>query len=211
MLDNRPAVIFVGETIPFAIQQIQQDQNGNVTVAIEENDRSPINIGFTLYITPHVVPGTDEINLSIIPKVSTLSGTSSSIAGFERFAFSAPGSQTESFIDLPRESAQTVVTYMRVRDGQTAVIGGLQTERRSKVKTSIPILAGIPLMGRLFSWNKDQSEIESLMILITPRILTNAENEQAFFKGRINKRRQSDFFQDDKLGPAIKPPAGADN
>ena len=51
MLDNRPAVIFVGETIPFAIQQIQQDQNGNVTVAIEENDRSPINIGFTLYIT----------------------------------------------------------------------------------------------------------------------------------------------------------------
>ncbi|MEC7922512.1 MAG: type II and III secretion system protein, partial [Planctomycetota bacterium] len=211
MLDNRPAVIFVGETIPFAIQQIQQDQNGNVTVAIEENDRSPINIGFTLYITPHVVPGTDEINLSIIPKVSTLSGTSSSIAGFERFAFSAPGSQTESFIDLPRESAQTVVTYMRVRDGQTAVIGGLQTERRSKIKTSIPILAGIPLMGRLFSWNKDQSEIESLMILITPRILTDAENEKKFFQGRISKHREADFFLNEKSAPGSKPPAGADN
>ena len=211
MLDNRPAVIFVGETIPFAIQQIQQDQNGNVTVAIEENDRSPINIGFTLYITPHVVPGTDEINLSIIPKVSTLSGTSSSIAGFERFAFSAPGSQTESFIDLPRESAQTVVTYMRVRDGQTAVIGGLQTERRSKVKTSIPILAGIPLMGRLFSWNKDQAEIESLMILITPRILTDAKNEKEFFRSRINKHRESDFFLNEKSVPDSKPPAGADN
>ncbi len=211
MLDNHPAVIFVGETIPFAIQQIQQDQNGNVTVAIEENDRSPINIGFTLYITPHVVPGTDEINLSIIPKVSTLSGTSSSIAGFERFAFSAPGSQTESFIDLPRESAQTVVTYMRVRDGQTAVIGGLQTERRSKVKTSIPILAGIPLVGRLFSWNKDQAEIESLMILITPRILTDAKNEKEFFRSRINKHREADFFLNDKSVLDTKPPAGADN
>ena len=199
MLDNRPAVIFVGETIPFAIQQVQQDQNGNVTVAIEENDRSPINIGFTLYITPHVVPGTDQINLSIIPKVSTLSGSSSSIAGFERFAFSAPGSQTESFIDLPRESAQTVVTYMRVRDGQTAVIGGLQTEKRSNVKTSIPILAGIPLMGRLFSWNKEQAEVESLLIMITPRILNNSEQEEKFFRDRINKHREEDFFHKDAL------------
>ncbi|MFP6633460.1 MAG: secretin N-terminal domain-containing protein [Planctomycetota bacterium] len=211
MLDNRPAVIFVGETIPFAIQQIQQDQNGNVTVAIEENDRSPINIGFTLYITPHVVPGTDEINLSIIPKVSTLSGSSSSIAGFERFAFSAPGSQTESFIDLPRESAQTVVTYMRVRDGQTAVIGGLQTEKRSNVKTSIPILAGIPLMGRLFSWNKEQAEVESLLIMITPRILNNSEQEEKFFRDRINKHREEDFFRKDALEGGRVPAETKDN
>lgn len=211
MLDNRPAVIFVGETIPFAIQQIQQDQNGNVTVAIEENDRSPINIGFTLYITPHVVPGTDEINLSIIPKVSTLSGSSSSIAGFERFAFSAPGSQTESFIDLPRESAQTVVTYMRVRDGQTAVIGGLQTEKRSNVKTSIPILAGIPLMGRLFSWNKEQAEVESLLIMITPRILNNSEQEEKFFRDRINKHREEDFFRKDALKGGRVPEETKDN
>ena len=211
MLDNRPAVIFVGETIPFAIQQIQQDQNGNVTVAIEENDRSPINIGFTLYITPHVVPGTDEINLSIIPKVSTLSGSSSSIAGFERFAFSAPGSQTESFIDLPRESAQTVVTYMRVRDGQTAIIGGLQTEKRSNVKTSIPILAGIPLMGRLFSWNKEQAEVESLLIMITPRILNNSEQEEKFFRDRINKHREEDFFHKDALEGGRVPEETKDN
>ncbi|MBL05004.1 MAG: hypothetical protein CMJ99_05140 [Planctomycetes bacterium] len=204
MLDNRPAVIFVGETIPFAIQQIQQDQNGNVTVAIEENDRSPINIGFTLYITPHVVPGTDEINLSIIPKVSALSGTSSTIAGFERFAFSSPGSQTESFIDLPRESAQTVVTYMRVRDGQTAVIGGLQTEKRSHVKTSIPILAGIPLMGKLFSWSKEQAEVESLLIMITPRILNNPDKEGEFFRERIKKHREENFFREDGLGGRSK-------
>ena len=204
MLDNHPAVIFVGETIPFAIQQIQQDQNGNVTVAIEENDRSPINIGFTLYITPHVVPGTDEINLSIIPKVSALSGTSSTISGFERFAFSSPGSQTESFIDLPRESAQTVVTYMRVRDGQTAVIGGLQTEKRSHIKTSIPILAGIPLVGKLFSWSKEQAEVESLLIMITPRILNNPDKEGEFFRERIKKHREENFFREDGLGGRSK-------
>ena len=100
---------------------------------------------------------------------------------------------------------------MRVRDGQTAVIGGLQPARRSKVKTSIPILAGIPLLGRLFSWNKDQAEIEALMILITPRILTDAKNEREFFQGRINKHRESDFFLNDKPAPAIEPQAGADN
>src|SRR5690606_22700791 len=107
MLNNKPAVIFVGETVPYAVQKIEQDQNGNVTVAIDENEKSPINVGFTLYLVPHVVPGTDEINLSVIPRVSTLSGTTSSIPGFERFQFQQQGSQTFAFIDLPRVSAQT--------------------------------------------------------------------------------------------------------
>jgi len=88
---------------------------------------------------------------------------------------------------------------MRVRDGQTAVIGGLQTEKRSNVKTSIPILAGIPLMGRLFSWNKERAEIESLLIMITPRILNNSEQEGKFFRDRINKHREEDFFRKDGL------------
>ncbi|MCS5627552.1 MAG: type II and III secretion system protein, partial [Planctomycetes bacterium] len=127
------------------------------------------------------------------------------------FAFSAPGSQTESFIDLPRESAQTVVTYMRVRDGQTAVIGGLQTEKRSHVKTSIPILAGIPLMGRLFSWNKERAEIESLLIMITPRILNNSEQEGKFFRDRINKHREEDFFRKDGLEGGRTPQETKDN
>ncbi len=194
MVNNRPAVIFVGETVPYAVQEIQQDQNGNITVGIEENENSPVNVGFTLYLTPHVVPGTDQIDLSVIPRVSTLSGTTSTIAGFDRFSFSAAGSATETFIDLPRTSSQSVVTYMRVQDGQTAVIGGLQTERRTEIQTQIPLLSSVPILGNLFTWKRKQTNVESLMILITPRILKNTTQERAVFDSAIEKHKKADYF-----------------
>ena len=194
VVDNKAATIFVGETVPFAVQRVQQDQNGNLTVAIDENKRSPINVGFTLYLTPHVVPGTDMINLNVIPKVSRLSGTSSSIAGFERFQFQDAGGQTSSFIDLPREAAQTVVTYLRVRDGHTAVIGGLQTEQKTEIETRIPLLSSIPILGNLFTWKRKQNEVSSLIILITPHILKDASEEDRQFRKIRERHQKKDYF-----------------
>ena len=194
MLDNKAAVIFVGETIPFAVQKIEQDQNGNITVAIDENERSPINVGFTLYLVPHVIQGTDMINLSVIPNVSSLSGTTSSIEGFERFEFQEEGGQTRAFIDLPRESSQGVVTYLRVESGHTAVIGGLQTERRVEIETRVPLLSSIPLLGNLFTWKRKQNNIESLVILITPHILKSREAEDFIFQKAVKKHQKADYF-----------------
>lgn len=194
MVDDRSAVIFVGETIPFAVQEVKQDQNGNVTVAIDENERSPINVGFTLYLTPHVIPGTDEVNLSVIPKVSSLSGTTSTIQGFERFRFAEPGGQTEAYIDLPRETAQSVVTYLRVDDGHTAVIGGLQTEKRQEIETRVPLLSSIPILGNLFTWKRRQSNVESLLILITPHILKSREEEDHIYQRAIERHKKADYF-----------------
>jgi len=194
MVDNRAATIFVGETVPFAVQRVQQDQNGNITVAIDENKRSPINVGFTLYLTPHVIPGTDMINLNVIPKVSRLSGTSSSIQGFERFQFQDAGGQTNSFIDLPREASQTVVTYLRIRDGHTAVIGGLQTEQKTEIETRIPFLSSIPILGNLFTWKRKQNDISSLIILVTPHILDSPNEEDKHYEKMLKKHKEKDFF-----------------
>jgi type IV pilus assembly protein PilQ len=194
MVDNKPATIFVGETVPFAVQQVQQDQNGNVTVALDENKRSPINVGFTLYLTPHVIPETDTIDLSVIPKVSTLTGTSSPIPGFERFQFVEADGATESFIDLPREGNQTVVTYLRVQDGHTAVIGGLQTERKTEIETKIPFLSSIPVLGNLFTWRRKQNTVNSLIILITPRLLKNVGDEDVQTRRSLEKHQKKDWF-----------------
>ena len=202
MLDNKPAVIFVGETIPFAVQEVKQDQNGNVTVSIDENERSPINVGFTLYIVPHVIPGTGMINLSVIPKVSTLSGTTSGIEGFERFEFNQVGGETQAFIDLPRESSQSVVTYLRVEDGHTAVIGGLQTERRTEIETSVPLLSSIPILGNLFTWKRRQANVESLLILITPHVLKSREVENDVFKRAQENHQKADYFYQQYEKPA---------
>ncbi len=194
-LDNYPSTIFVGEEVPFAVQSVQQDQNGNVTVSIDENDRSPVNVGFTLYVSPHVIPGTDMIYMNVIPKVSTLVGNTSDIPGFDRFRFSDPGSGNSAYIDLPRESSQTVVTYLRVKDGQTAVIGGLHTERRVEIESRIPLLSDIPYLGELFKWRRRQANVDHLLILVTPRILKSDEVSDEIYKNALRESERWDYFE----------------
>jgi type IV pilus assembly protein PilQ len=186
-MDGKSATIFVGESIPFAEQAVSYDQNGNVTVSLKENQRSPVSVGFTLYLTPHVVPGTDEVDLSVIPKISTLTGKSSPLDGFDRFNFG------ETYIDLPRESAQTVVTSMRVQQSHTAVIGGLQTESRTSVRTRVPLLSSIPILGHLFTYTKDNNRIQSILILISPTIIQNSDQGGKITQDAVDRLNKVDY------------------
>ncbi|MGQ9589548.1 MAG: type II secretion system protein GspD [Planctomycetota bacterium] len=194
VLDNKPATIFVGDEVPFAVQKVQQDQNGNTTVSIEENERSPINVGFTLYLIPHVVPNTDMINLTVVPKVSDLSGTTSPIVGFERFSFEEGSGGSKNTIDLPRQSLQTVVTYLRVHAGHTAVIGGLRTERKSEIETKVPILSDIPVVGNIFTWKRKDSRLESIIILVTPYLLRSPGESDVRFQEALKRHQERDYF-----------------
>jgi type IV pilus assembly protein PilQ len=195
MVNNQPATIFVGDEVPFAVQNVRQDQNGNVTASLDENKRSPINVGFILYLTPHYIPGTDMIDLSVIPKVSRLSGqTSPDIPGFDRFSFAQQGSQTASIIDLPRVASQTVVTYLRVQNGHTAVIGGLNTERRLERVAKVPLLSNIPILGNLFTWKRKENSIQSLIILITPHLLKSTEQTDRQFQKAQDRNKEKDYF-----------------
>ncbi|MGA1779166.1 MAG: type II secretion system protein GspD [Planctomycetota bacterium] len=195
-LDNYPSTIFVGESVPFAVQKVSQDQNGNVTVSIDENDRSPVNVGFTLYIEPHVIAGTDTIHLNVIPKVSSLVGTTSAIQGFDRFSFTDQTGSNSAYIDLPREASQTVVTYLKVEDGHTAVIGGLHTEREFEIQSGIPLLGDIPFLGHLFKWQRQQRDVEHLMILITPRIVRSTAVADQLYERALEEAARYDYFSD---------------
>ena len=120
--------------------------------------------------------------------------TTSTIAGFDRFEFQQQGGETQSFLDLPRESSQGVVTNLRVQDGHTAIIGGLQTERRHEIETRVPLLSSIPLLGNLFTWKRKQANVESLLIMITPRILKSRDQELDTFRRALSKQQAADWF-----------------
>lgn len=185
-LDNQSAVIFVGDNIPFASTSNNNDVNGNVQQSVQAGDGSPISVGFSLFVEPHVVPETNKIILTIIPRVNSLSGTTSPIAGFERFSFSA-----NTFIDLPRTSEQAIVTRILIEDGQTAVIGGLLSETETIREIGIPILSDIPLIGPLFINKVNQKETRNLVIFVTPTIVRGREQGRSLFKEI--KERQENF------------------
>jgi type IV pilus assembly protein PilQ len=84
---------------------------------------------------------------------------------------------------LPTLSSRRASTTVRVKDGETIVIGGLTQQQDYWSNRKIPILGDLPLIGFLGRSRSKNSTKSDLVILITPRILTesghlpNAEEE----------------------------------
>ncbi|MFH1129851.1 MAG: type IV pilus secretin PilQ [Pseudomonadota bacterium] len=67
-------------------------------------------------------------------------------------------------------------TQMLVKDGDTAVIGGIYTTRDGRGWTKVPWLSEIPVLGWLFKTRKDSSDREEVLVFITPRIINRAQS-----------------------------------
>jgi general secretion pathway protein D len=58
-----------------------------------------------------------------------------------------------------------------VKNGETAVIGGLIRSNDSYFKTGVPVLRSLPLFGSLFGSNSRANEQRELLIFVTPKIV----------------------------------------
>lgn len=62
-------------------------------------------------------------------------------------------------------------TEMMIKDGDTAVIGGIYTRSTSRNWSKVPWFAEIPIIGWLFKKRKESDERSEVLIFITPRII----------------------------------------
>ncbi len=195
-VNHQEATIFVGENIPYAEQQATVDPNGNPpTVTLSQGQGSPVSVGFHLFITPHVIPDTDKIMLTIIPKFNFLSGPQN---GFRVFTVGAQGSS----ITLPQTQEQIVVTNLLLSDGKTAVIGGLLSETKTEHVSKVPLLSSIPILGSLFTYKSYDTRTENLMIFITPTIIRNTEQLTVVSRRKIIDFAKLEYFTAKKEGRA---------
>lgn len=109
-----------------------------------------IEAGISLKITPWV-GANGEITADILPEISSVTGVT-----------------PDGLPELNRRRASTTI---RVRDGDTIVIGGLKQQEVSKTVSKVPVLGDLPLVGGLFRNTKKTNRDSELLILITPRIL----------------------------------------
>jgi type IV pilus assembly protein PilQ len=65
-----------------------------------------------------------------------------------------------------------------VNDGETAVIGGLTVTEVTNSRSGIPLLSGLPIIGKLFSFSKTEENRRDLIILVTPRIIDDGASPQ---------------------------------
>ena len=110
-----------------------------------------IKTGIQLDVTPQITPN-DYIKLVIQANESE--------ADFSRTVDGIPAI-------LDNVATTTVI----LKDGETAVIGGLIKSKNSLKKKSVPGFSKIPLFGGLFRSNEKANANNELMVFITPRIL----------------------------------------
>jgi len=190
-LDHQTATIFVGEAVRYAQARVEQGQAGGLLLALEEGDESPVNVGFQLLATPHIVPGTDKVMMEVIPQRTALTGTGQSAiapAGFDIFTVGGGTDAGAGQIALPRVSSSTLATTVLLRSGQTAVLGGLKTKSESETVTKLPLLGDIPVLGYLFKGRSKQDTTTTLLVFITPQLIRSAEDMEQSMQRALEER-----------------------
>ena len=73
--------------------------------------------------------------------------------------------------DVDRFTKQVVTTTLRVKDGETVVLGGLTSQESNQSQQGVPLLMDIPLIGELFKQRTNESTDKELLVVITADIL----------------------------------------
>lgn len=80
-------------------------------------------------------------------------------------------------IQLPVFAFTTVTTTVSVPDGGTVLLGGIKRLKEGRDERGIPILSKVPYINRLFKNVAIGREAQSLMMMVTPRIIIQEEEE----------------------------------
>jgi general secretion pathway protein D len=80
-------------------------------------------------------------------------------------------------VQLPTFIYTTVSTTVSVPDGGTVLLGGIKRLSEGRVERGVPMLSKMPYINRLFKNVGIGRETESLMMMVTPRIIIQEEEE----------------------------------
>ncbi len=154
VMDNRTARILVGEETPVRVldagAQVQADSRlgspGGLPVATVDY----IETGVILEVAPRITDGGD-ILLDLSAERS-----------------SADLAPSDVGLTFRKQRAESQVL---LKDGETVVIGGLTVSEMGEVRSGIPLLMNLPLVGRLFVTGRKYSVERDLLIMVTPTIV----------------------------------------
>jgi len=146
-INGREANIKLVDIVPYILSS--GGVGGQVQVQREE-------VGIKLNILPTV--NTDGfITVKVEPEVSTI------------FEFIGPDN------NIPRVKSRTSSTTIRVKDGESIIIGGLLSNDKKRTVYKFPLLHKIPYLGeKIFTSNNVVERKTDLIVQITPKIVVDA-------------------------------------
>ncbi|WP_161625525.1 secretin N-terminal domain-containing protein [Sporomusa ovata] len=142
VLDGQTAQILIGDKLAVESTQIS---NGTTITSV-----TYVEVGIKLEVTP-TIHDDGTITTHIKPEVSNKTDTTT--AG------------------NPNIRTRQAETTLRVKNGETIVLGGMIQKQQTKDMIKFPLLGDLPVIGQFFrSANKEETESE-LIILLTPKLI----------------------------------------
>ena len=175
-LDNQPALLQVGDQVPVSTGSATVLSNSNTPIVntIEMRDT-----GVILKVLPHI-HSNGTIDLEIEQEISSVDATSQPTLN-------------------PTIAQRRIHSTVSIASGQTVLLGGLISERSDNVRSGLPIINQIKILGDLLgntSKNKQRSE---LIIFVRPTIVRNsvdAGNVSREFRERLEVMRPNNSIID---------------
>ena len=151
VFDGRKATILMGDKVPvFTSSSDSTDSDSSTTMTVEYKE-----VGVKLEVLPRINEMDKQtITLVIKPSVSTISQWVES------------GNNK-----APQISERSAETTVRVKNGETILIGGLLKNEEIKSIKQIPFLSKIPILGELFKSRSVEKKDTEVVIAITPKIV----------------------------------------
>jgi len=115
-----------------------------------------VPFGVSLNFTPTITDG-DRIRLAVNAEVSTrdLATAQTNIGG----------------ANVPSLSSRNFQTTVELRAGETLAVAGLMQNNMSSDATRVPFVGEVPVLGRLFAFDRTSTSDQELVVLITPYLV----------------------------------------
>ena len=144
--NNREARILVGSQRPF----VQVSRSLPTDTPTRDQVVQYKDVGTKLTVLPTINPD-GYVNLLIRQEMNSATA--------------------EVQFDAPVIATRETETDVLVRDGQTVVLGGLREQLHEMVKSGIPLLSDLPIIGGLFGVQERRTTETELFLFITPLVL----------------------------------------
>ena len=155
-INNQPSMISVGDNINYLIKESYS--TGTTTTTVTESQiPASLFVGVLLDITPQI----DEagfITLRINPSIS-------------EFKYSEDSVKQSEARNLPPDTVtRRISSVVRVKDGDSIILGGLISSTKGEVENKVRLLGDIPYLGRLFKSTATTDITTEIIFVLTPHL-----------------------------------------
>ena len=182
-LNNKKATLdFVDKLVYFTLETETNTTNSTVsnttnTITATKNEEP---VGVQLEITPSINIKDNEITLAVKPKLSIKSGDA---------VDPSVNPQTGASLGnkVPIIQTRELETTLKIKNGDTLVIGGLMKEDSTNTDKGLPFLSRIPVLGYLFKYVSKETKVVETVIFIKATIVNSASGVSKFDKEFHNR------------------------